>query len=201
MKKPTYIIPILPGAKDASCAPALSIGCNNWSYPDAPETVARLAFDGNDLLITFTCKEKNPHAVYTENYQDVYKDSCMECFLCFDPKTSPRYVNVETKSNGARICSRGPDRYERKRVLEQYGILPIVSAQKSEDEWNVNIRLTNDFVKTLFGITLKKGLEFTGNFYKCQQDGGKENFLSWAPIYTPKPDFHRPEFFGTLVIE
>ncbi|MBO7233161.1 MAG: hypothetical protein J6V16_08435, partial [Bacteroidales bacterium] len=24
------------------------------------------------------------------------------------------------------------------------------------------------------------------------------HYLSWQPINTEKPDFHRPEFFGTL---
>ena len=26
------------------------------------------------------------------------------------------------------------------------------------------------------------------------------HYLSWSPIGTEKPDFHRPEFFGELVL-
>lgn len=201
MNKPTYTIPFMPDAKDASASPALRICNNNWSYPSAPETTARLAFDGKNLYINLECMEKNPRAVYTKNYEDVYRDSCMECFLCFDPETSPRYVNVETNSNGAIICSTGPDRHDRKRVLDQYGFLPEVKADVKEDSWSVSIVLTDDFIKTLFGKTLSHGSRIKANFYKCQQDGGVENYLSWSPIDTPKPDFHRPEFFGTLIIE
>ncbi|MDE5921249.1 MAG: hypothetical protein K2G82_06535, partial [Paramuribaculum sp.] len=26
------------------------------------------------------------------------------------------------------------------------------------------------------------------------------HYLSWAPITTPQPDFHRPEFFGNITL-
>jgi hypothetical protein len=37
-----------------------------------------------------------------------------------------------------------------------------------------------------------------GNFYKCADDTAFKHYLSWNPILTPNPDFHRPEFFGEL---
>ena len=39
------------------------------------------------------------------------------------------------------------------------------------------------------------------NIYKCGDKTAHPHFLSWAPIRTEKPDFHRPEFFGTAIIE
>ena len=39
-----------------------------------------------------------------------------------------------------------------------------------------------------------------GNFYKCGDKTAHPHYLSWNPIKTPKPDFHRPEFFGELLI-
>jgi len=36
------------------------------------------------------------------------------------------------------------------------------------------------------------------NFHKCADDTNAPHFLSWNPIDTPAPDFHRPEFFGEL---
>ena len=36
------------------------------------------------------------------------------------------------------------------------------------------------------------------NFYKCGDLTAHTHFLSWSPIDAPKPDFHRPDFFGTL---
>jgi hypothetical protein len=39
------------------------------------------------------------------------------------------------------------------------------------------------------------------NFYKCGDLTAHPHFLSWNPIDLPKPDFHRPEFFGTLTLK
>ena len=39
-----------------------------------------------------------------------------------------------------------------------------------------------------------------GNFYKCGDLTAHPHFLSWNPIGTPKPDFHRPEYFGELIL-
>ena len=40
-----------------------------------------------------------------------------------------------------------------------------------------------------------------GNFYKCGDLTAHPHFLSWNPINTPKPDFHRPDFFGELILK
>ena len=39
------------------------------------------------------------------------------------------------------------------------------------------------------------------NFYKCADLTSTPHFLSWAPIDTPEPDFHRPEFFAPITLE
>ena len=38
------------------------------------------------------------------------------------------------------------------------------------------------------------------NFYKCGDKTAVPHFLSWNPVEVPSPDFHRPEFFGELII-
>ena len=39
------------------------------------------------------------------------------------------------------------------------------------------------------------------NFYKCADKSAHPHFLSWNPIDVPSPDFHRPEFFGELILQ
>ena len=50
------------------------------------------------------------------------------------------------------------------------------------------------------GIQLK-GLETRANFYKCGDQTSKRHYLSWNPVSTAKPDYHRPEHFGSLIFE
>ena len=48
-----------------------------------------------------------------------------------------------------------------------------------------------------------KGLNFSklfsrANFYKCGDNTTKKHYLTWNPVKTKNPDFHRPEYFGLL---
>lgn len=45
------------------------------------------------------------------------------------------------------------------------------------------------------------GFTLRGNFYKCGDLTSEPHYLSWAPITFPRPNFHLPAFFGTLIIE
>ena len=38
------------------------------------------------------------------------------------------------------------------------------------------------------------------NFYKCGDLTAHPHFLSWSPVFTEQPDFHRPEWFGELFL-
>jgi hypothetical protein len=49
-----------------------------------------------------------------------------------------------------------------------------------------------------FGLETFSGLHARGNFYKCGDRLPVPHYVSWAPIATPKPDFHRPEYFDEL---
>lgn len=64
--------------------------------------------------------------------------------------------------------------------------------------WELVIALPFD----LIGIDKEKfPIDITGNFYKCASATSMPHYLSWAPILTESPDFHRPEFFGKIILE
>ena len=50
-------------------------------------------------------------------------------------------------------------------------------------------------------ITNLDGKTVRANFYKCGDKLQTPHFLSWNPIGLEKPNFHCPEFFGTLSFE
>ena len=50
----------------------------------------------------------------------------------------------------------------------------------------------------MHGATLLDGRTMRANFYKCGDLLPRPHFLSWNAISLPRPDFHCPEFFGTL---
>jgi len=36
------------------------------------------------------------------------------------------------------------------------------------------------------------------NVYKCASGLSVKHYVTWRPIQTPTPDYHRPEFFGEV---
>jgi hypothetical protein len=50
-------------------------------------------------------------------------------------------------------------------------------------------------------ITSLNGLKATANFYKCGDGTPEPHFVTWNPVGTENPDYHRPEFFGKVLFE
>lgn len=189
---------------DLSKSELAEIECNNWNYPYAPKTTACMVYDKDKgLVVRMTCYESEPLTRYTENYDPVYTDSCMEFFVNLFPSKNSDYINLETNSNGAFIFSYGPGRGEcRKHILPSLGISPSVRITKKSDSWTADIVIGNDALRAVYGdFEISSGHEFIGNFYKCAEDGDKPHYVSWSPISTPKPDFHCPSFFGRFIVE
>ena len=62
--------------------------------------------------------------------------------------------------------------------------------------WNLLIAVP----MSLIGIEYNNSpIETMGNFYKCASGSSQPHYLSWNPINTEKPDFHRPDFFGKII--
>lgn len=61
---------------------------------------------------------------------------------------------------------------------------------------------TPETLQTAAPDTMSNGaLTLRGNFYKCGDLTSEPHYLSWAPITFPRPNFHLPAFFGTLILE
>jgi hypothetical protein len=69
----------------------------------------------------------------------------------------------------------------------------------SDNGWWLAAELPWDMLSEFTGVKIapKAGTAWRANFYRC---GGKtdEQYGSWNPITSPKPDFHRPECFGNI---
>ena len=64
-------------------------------------------------------------------------------------------------------------------------------------KWDLRL----DIPSSVFSLDTFSGLKARGNFYKCADASPARHYMSLYPIHTPKPDFHRPEFFDDLIFE
>jgi hypothetical protein len=70
-----------------------------------------------------------------------------------------------------------------------------------EKKGNFNWTLTVDIPFSLLGIDAHNlPASIKANFYKCGDETSVPHYVSWNPIEVENPDFHRPEFFGELVM-
>ena len=55
------------------------------------------------------------------------------------------------------------------------------------------------FAKYFGSQTPTPGCEWLGNFYKCGDQTSHPHWGSWAPVDTPRPNFHQPNFYQPLI--
>jgi len=181
------------------------ISIMNWpGYSDEPEVSFKIAYTSQELIIKYEVTEYYVMAQYTESNQSVFQDSCVEFFVT--PITEGPYYNFEFNAIGTCLMQTGLARHDREpgdndvikriRRLPSLGFKPF-SEQKGKQSWSLLIALP---LEILFGHPEPdlSGKIIRANLYKCGDKLRYPHYLSWNPIKTDRPDFHRPEFFGVM---
>jgi len=189
--------------------PANHLDCLNWAeeYPYKPDVSFRLFHNDEFLFLEYDVREKCTAALEMTDGNDVYKDSCVEFFI--QPEGDGHYYNFEWNAIGTLCFSRRTGRFDpvhaSKPVLDSvltsstYGRKPFEEI-KGDNVWTLRVAIP---ASALFGGELKTwhGARLKGNFYKCGDDLSTPHYITWAPITTPTPDYHRPEFFQSIFCE
>ena len=184
-------------------AETLKIDTVLWDSGDgAPDTYAQIAYDDEGFEIKYRIEESNPLAEQTVHCQPVHTDSCVEFFVNFLPDETDWYINFEVNANGIMNPSYRLDRYQAEHLtLEEIEGLDI-KTDINEDYWTVSFKMSYEFIRHYYkGFDINKCNYIIGNLQKCGEKTNVKHFLSYFPIECEKPDFHRPEYFGTFTVE
>ncbi|MDD6210700.1 MAG: carbohydrate-binding family 9-like protein [Bacteroidales bacterium] len=181
----------------------------NWSetYPYKPKAEFRIAYTDDAILLHYKVKEASVRGKYSKDNDPVWTDACVEFF--FIPASDGVYYNIECNCIGTILLGAGSSRAHRERASQvvmdkvqrwsSLGCKPL-DERLRETSWEVALIIPySTFFK--HHITSLDGKTLRGNFYKCGDELQTPHFLSWKPIPIEKPDFHRPDFFGTLEFE
>ena len=175
----------------------------NWpEFSYLPGVTVAVGYGNKDIYVHFDVQEKAVLALNTETNASVCQDSCVEMFFAPSPGC---YFNFEFNCIGTALVGRGAGR--RNRELLETGAVQSIRRESSlgtgpfpERHQETHWWLTAAAALALMGLN-GKGLEgqaFRANFYKCGDRLSTPHYLSWNPIDSPAPDFHRPECFGCL---
>jgi hypothetical protein len=136
--------------------------------------------------------ESNLRSLETDPLK-VFQDSCLEFF--FKPGHSPNYINFEINPSGVFLAAIGEARTNRA-ILPN---APTPSPFAKNPIWGFDLQIPFSFLKTHFP-NFTPSLPLYGNFYICGDLTPFPHYGVWNPISTPRPDFHRPDFFRMLII-
>lgn len=179
------------------------IGCVNWDdYPYAPRVSFSVAHSDDVLAIMFEVEESHVRAVTMQDNGPVWEDSCVEFFMA-DP-AGGGYFNFEVNCIGTALAARRTSRRSAEHFdahsmahIRRITSLPhaVVDSRGEGQRW----WLIEVIPFALLGLH-KAPRRMRANFYKCGDGCDRPHYLSWSPIDAPQPDFHRPEFFGEVIL-
>lgn len=188
---------------------ALDLSHNNWEeeFPYSPIAKVWLWHNEESLFLNFEVEEKFVAANAKNDNDKVSKDSCVELFIAFD---NSGYYNLEANCAGKILLSHRKARkvdvnYAPQQILAKINRIPSLGkntfeCKRLDEKWCLRLEIPaevffkHDF-KNLSGVKAKC------NLYKCGDELPEPHYLSWQPIMTDKPDFHRPEFFSPICFE
>jgi hypothetical protein len=178
----------------------------NWrEYPYAPLATFTIAHSQTAIYIDFFVRCNYLRAENFENQSPVSDDSCVEFFV--SPTHDNHYWNFEFNCIGAINASHRSERKNPTRLtadelarVVRYASCGTRPFREMEGmfAWNLLVAIPLD----LIGVKYEgEPVSLAANFYKVAAATSAPHFLTWNPVVSEKPDFHRPECFGELILE
>ncbi len=181
------------------------LGEVNWeSHPYKPEVRFNIAWGEREIYLKYYICESHVKAEKSRSNEMVCEDSCVEFFVA--PESDGLYYNFEFNPIGTALMGSGHGRHDSSRSdpslvssirrLTTMGREPF-SEISGDIEWSLTVAIP----LTLFfrhRVESLVGKSFRANFYKCGDNLTTPHYLTWNPVKSEKPDYHRPEFFGIL---
>lgn len=178
----------------------------NWpeEYPYKPLTSFTIAHTDTAIYIDFFTRCNYLRAEHYKNQSRVCEDSCVEFFV--SPTSDNHYFNFEFNCIGTIHASRRTSRHDSSPLSDEElnsvrrypscGTRPF-KEMEGMFSWNLLVVIP----LKLIGVEYKgEPISMTANFYKCADRTSAAHYLTWNPIDSPKPDYHRPEFFGKMTL-
>ena len=179
----------------------------NWpEFSYRPKVSFRIGHTNDRIVLKFYVEEEAVRAVETRINGEVYKDSCVEFFVSLD---GVHYYNFEFSCIGTPHVAYGEGRHNRQLLPEE--ILRKIQVESTLGNEPFETK-TGGFAWELTTVIpvecfihnpeLKlEGLSAKANFYKCGDELPTPHFVTWNPVGTSQPDYHRPEYFGKIEFE
>lgn len=179
----------------------------NWpeAYPMSLPTTVTVAHDGMKFYLCFRVEGEQLRVMHTRDFDPVWQDSCVEFFMQREGEDT--YHNFECNALGAMLAAHRESRESFQRLTEEVKTVFRYSSIQHRYEGDRQLsdwQLYLEIPKAAMGFASEESLSaqtIRANFYKCGDETAEPHYQSWSPIELPNPDFHAPQFFGSLELE
>lgn len=180
----------------------------NWEkFSYKPEVTFKIAHAETEIYLQFQVSERYIRARHLVDNDNVWTDSCVEFFI--SPQDDSGYYNMEFNCIGTTLIGFGYNKTERERggieITGKVRRRPSLGGQaiehrEGEFSWDLTLIIpVSCFFK--HQIQSLSGLNARVNFYKCGDELKESHYLSWNPIEFERPNFHLPQYFGSVYFE
>ena len=200
-------------------SPISSNGIDIVNWPDrngdySPKASFKIMYSDTYLYIRYQVEETELRATFpADSGARPWTDDCMELFILPDEETGV-YYNIEMNCIGRGLVGYGPQKHDREhfgkdsldRIIrfstlgtEAFGTR--IATDNEPFRWSMIIAVPLDLILQGKDASSLRGKTARGNVYKCGDDMQHRHYLTWNPVGTEKPDYHRPEYFGYFEFE
>lgn len=178
----------------------------NWpvDFPHRPLVCAYLGYDAAALYLHYVVAGEDLRTLSPGDGNYVHEDSCVEFFM--QREAGPAYINFEF--NAAAVCYAAHHASPKESVLlspEEFASIERWATYQGQHGleltdkhyWELTVAIPWQTMGYADGYLPDR---LRANLYKCGDKTAHPHFLSWAPIEEPQPAFHRPQFFGELIL-
>ena len=174
-----------------------------------PTVEAKMMYDDKNIYVIFRVKDRFVRSVVQEYNGNVSGDSCVEFFFSPDADFPSRYFNLEVNAGGTPLIFYIVQPFTDYKKLRPDEIKEIEIAhslpEKTDPEitvpvtWTIEYRIPLSLLLRYSNVSHPgTGISWKANFYKTGSQTSNPNYITWALVDYPKPNFHLPEFFGTI---
>ena len=177
-----------------------------------PAAEAKMMYDDENVYVIFRVKDKYVRSLVQEYNGNVSGDACVEFFFSPDQALPERYFNLEVNAGGTPLIFYVTKPWTGFHKLEAEDIRQIEIAHslpaKIDPEisepvtWIIEYRIPLSMLRKFSNVTNPApGVKWRANFYKTASQSSNPHWITWSYVDNPKPNFHLPQFFGTLIFK
>ncbi|MEJ7694407.1 carbohydrate-binding family 9-like protein [Daejeonella sp.] len=174
-----------------------------------PEVQSKMMYNDTHVYVIFQVKDRLVRSIVTEYNGNVSSDSCVEFFFSPDEKFPLKYFNLEVNAGGTPLMFyiEKPMTELKKLTKDELKEIHIAhSLPETVDPeiagpvtWTIEYSIPLSLLSKYSNLTRPaKGVNWKANFYKTGSRTSNPNYITWAVVDFPRPNFHLPQFFGTI---